>query len=82
MPRSDPEREGLQPEPTPIWRKARRSMASNECVELARLGEDRLGIRDSQAGPDAPVLSLNLAKARTLMRCVRRVHGESGADQL
>lgn len=41
-----------------VWRKAARSFANNECVEVARLSVRTVGLRDSKlsARPDCPVL--------------------------
>lgn len=42
----------------PVWRKAARSFANNECVEVARLSGSTVGLRDSKLSsrPDCPVL--------------------------
>lgn len=47
----------------PVWRKAARSFANNECVEVARLGARTVGLRDSKlsARPDCPVLEAETA---------------------
>lgn len=43
----------------PVWRKAARSFANNECVEVAQLGDTTVGLRDSKLSsrPDCPVLT-------------------------
>ncbi|MEU5659771.1 DUF397 domain-containing protein [Streptomyces sp. NPDC047737] len=35
-------------QPGPRWRRSSRSTGMNNCVEAARLGEDRLAVRDSK----------------------------------
>jgi hypothetical protein len=44
------------------WRKSHRSGGNDNCVEIAVApGGQAIGIRDSKAGPDGPVLDLDLA---------------------
>ena len=40
---------------TPAWKKGTRSGTQGNCVEVARLGDDEIGVRDSK-DPDGPVL--------------------------
>ncbi|ADD45391.1 DUF397 domain-containing protein [Stackebrandtia nassauensis] len=47
----------------PVWRKAARSFANNECVEVAQLSARTVGLRDSKlsARRDCPVLLADAA---------------------
>jgi hypothetical protein len=44
----------------PTWRKATKSGSNGACVEVARLAEDAIGVRDSK-NPDGPVLVFTAA---------------------
>lgn len=53
------------------WRKSRRSDTSgNACVELADLGNGRIGVRDSK-NPDDGHFSLNQDGYRRLLRRIK-----------
>ena len=45
--------------PSPRWRKASFSGPQGTCVELADLGPDVVGVRDSKHGDASPVLSFS-----------------------
>lgn len=48
------------------WRKSSYS-ADNGCFELADLGPDVVGLRDSKLGDDSPVLRLSREQAADLI---------------
>ena len=41
------------------WRKSSHSMSNGQCVEIARLVSGRIGVRDSRAAAEGPVLRFN-----------------------
>lgn len=41
----------------PHWRKSTFSGGGLDCVEVADLGDDMVGVRDSKLGESSPVLS-------------------------
>lgn len=41
------------------WRKSSYSGYNGNCVEVADLGADRIGVRDSKAGAGSPVLGFS-----------------------
>jgi hypothetical protein len=41
------------------WRKSSYSGYNGNCVEVAGLGADRIGVRDSKAGAGSPVLQFS-----------------------
>ena len=43
----------------------------NECVELARLPQRRLGVRDSKCGHSGPILSVPSAAAASFLTFVK-----------
>jgi hypothetical protein len=43
------------------WRKSTYSAYNGNCVEVADLGADRIGVRDSKAGAGSPVLQFSPA---------------------
>lgn len=45
----------------PTWRKATKSGNNGACVEVARLADDAIGVRDSK-NPDGPVLVFTAAE--------------------
>ncbi|MFC4056170.1 DUF397 domain-containing protein [Actinomadura syzygii] len=55
------------------WRKARRSMSANDCVEVAHLARARIGIRDSK-NTTAPPLTLSAANWRNVIIEIKRGH--------
>lgn len=52
-----------------VWRKAGRSVAQDECVEVAGTGRSVL-IRDSKS-PDGTMLTLTMAQWELLVRSIR-----------
>jgi hypothetical protein len=64
--------EGRAANPAPVrWRKSRRSGAQGNCVEVALLGTDLVGVRDSKA-PDGPVLIFTGSRFAALVRAIKR----------
>jgi hypothetical protein len=55
--------------PSYSWRKSSHSNPSGECVELRKLADAHIGIRDSRH-PDGPILILSHA---TLIAFIQRV---------
>lgn len=53
--------------PAPRWHKSSFSIASGECVELAELGDDVIGMRDSK-DPDGPVLRFSRGEVNAFLR--------------
>ena len=53
------------------WRKSRRSGSQGNCVEVAFLGTDRVGVRDSKA-PDGPVLIFAGSRFDALLKAIKR----------
>jgi hypothetical protein len=48
------------------WQKSRRSGARGNCVELARISSDEIGVRNSRF-PDGPVLVYTQAEIEALI---------------
>jgi hypothetical protein len=44
-----------------VWRKSTFSAYNGSCVEVADLAPGQIGVRDSKAGPDSPVLTFGQA---------------------
>jgi hypothetical protein len=57
--------------PNPRWRTSSYSADRAECIEVAELGEDTIGIRDSK-DPDGPALRFSRASAAAWLRAHRR----------
>lgn len=54
-----------------IWRKASFSTNQGNCVELADLGTDRIGLQDSKLGDGSPVLALTRAQVGDLVDTIK-----------
>lgn len=53
------------------WRKSTYSAYNGNCVEMADLGQGRIGVRDSKAGEAGPVLSLTPDRWQFLLRGIK-----------
>jgi hypothetical protein len=53
------------------WRKSHRSGAQGNCVEVAALGAELVGVRDSKA-PDGPVLIFAGSRFDALVTAIKR----------
>ncbi|GAA4179187.1 hypothetical protein GCM10022252_00320 [Streptosporangium oxazolinicum] len=53
-----------------VWRKSSRSNASGDCVEIARLSDSRVGVRDSK-NPGAPALVFEATVFATLLEALK-----------
>lgn len=56
---------------TVVWRKSRRSNNGGACVEVARLGDGRIAVRDSKA-PTAAALVFEPGDWRGFLSALRR----------
>lgn len=48
------------------WKKSSLCSANGTCVEVANLAPDTMGIRDSKAGPQSPILTMTAHQWRNL----------------
>jgi hypothetical protein len=53
------------------WFKSSYSAYNGNCVEVADLGQGWVGVRDSKAGPGAPVLRVRAAQWQSLIQRLR-----------
>jgi len=53
------------------WFKSSYSAYNGNCVEVARLAPGLVGVRDSKAGADAPVLRFRATEWQSLIRRLR-----------
>lgn len=52
-----------------VWRKSTYSVGAGECVEVARMADGGIGVRDSK-DPDGPVLRFTPGEFRAFVRGV------------
>ena len=53
------------------WRKSTFSAYNGSCVEVAGLAPGQIGVRDSKAGPQSPVLVFGQADWASFLRTLR-----------
>ena len=53
------------------WRKSTFSAYNGSCVEVAGLAPGQIGVRDSKAGPDSPVLVFDHADWASFLRTLK-----------
>jgi hypothetical protein len=61
-----------QSAPGVTWRKSSWSAYNGSCVEVAELGAEQIGVRDSKAGLDSPVLVFGHAEWASFLRGLKR----------
>jgi hypothetical protein len=54
-----------------LWKKSSYSAANGDCVQVAQLANDRIGVRDSKSTSELS-FSVTLAGWRTFVRQVKR----------
>lgn len=67
---------GVNCEGQPRWRKAQASNPNGNCVEIAVVGTDRIGVRNSR-NPGGEMLVFPSARFRALLAATRRDAGAS-----
>ncbi|WP_440099704.1 DUF397 domain-containing protein [Streptosporangium sp. H16] len=55
---------------TAVWRKSSRSNADSNCVEITRLNNNRVGVRDSK-NPNGPALVFGAAAFAAFLEAVK-----------
>ncbi|MFI0481520.1 DUF397 domain-containing protein [Actinomadura sp. 9N215] len=56
----------------PRWQKSSYCMNESDCVELARLLPDTIGLRDSKRGQGGPVLAFSAPGFESLITRIKR----------